>query len=305
MSFFSLKISDVLIEISSDSDLYKLKNIDLFDTDTELSCKKASILIKNFQIYPENQSYLSEEEKRALLKTVYFPFRWLSSQIFGYSPFRKAALKCIDNPGMFHIALNWNRAIVRNYAENIYSLFYPIEKRDELNSLLFIARLRSLVGNVFPNFDSVMIHGASLLFGDKAAVFLAKDEGGKSTLIKMSEDKKILSDDHIVLKKRNDKITVHATPFGELTDGPLSGRLAGLFLLEKSENFSIEKIDPEEVLQFIWNDQFVKWYQYPKPLRVKIFEIINYTSRSIPLYRLKFPRNSIEWDEIEKRLRRG
>lgn len=303
MPFFSIEISDVFIEIISDSVLYKPKNIDLFKTDSESPIKKASIQIENFQIQPESSSDLNGEEKRALLKTVHFPFRWLSNQMFGYTSFREAALKCIDDPAMFHIALNWNRAIVRNYAENIYSLFYPIDKRDELKSLLFIARLRSLVGNVFPNFDSVMIHGASILFGYKAAVFLAPDEGGKSTLIKKSEGKKILSDDHIVLEKRGDEITIHATPFGELTDGPAKGKLAGFFLLEKSENFSIEKIDPEEILQFIWNDQFVKWYQYPKSLRVKIFDIINYASRSTPIYRLKIPRNHIDWGEVEKRLK--
>ncbi len=240
------------------------------------------------------------DESNLIKKTIDFPQKWLRNPIFKYPPFRDAVRECLKNPEHSQILLNWNRALVKNYNKNKFYLFYPEERKNEFIDPYFIAGYRNLIRDSLPVFNRVMIHGAALMIRDKAAVFLAPDEGGKSTLIKSALGKKIFSDDNIILEMRKNSAHIHSTPFGELTSGNIMSELGAFFLIKKTKKFGIETAKPSTVLKFIWDDQFDKWYHFPKSLRIKLFDMIYDSAKKVPCFNLNAPKNFSAWDEIEK-----
>jgi hypothetical protein len=150
---------------------------------------------------------------------------------------------------MVHIALNWNRAIIRDFIHNEIHFFYPAEKKSEFSTPIFNARFRNLVANALTRLSAVLIHGAGAIISDKTAVFLAPDEGGKSTAINLSTEEEILSDDHIVLQGEIGNVMVHSTPFGFKTCGPREAELGAFFLLEKADSLVCHRLNQ----MMFWN----------------------------------------------------
>lgn len=294
----NFNIAESHLSLFSDVKFQNINNINYFSLDKSQSRNDASIEFRRFSQDQFVGKELNKIEKSNLVKCIDFQPRWLTNQVFRFSPFRGNVIKSLINPEMTQIVLNWNRAIIRDYNNNNFSYFFPEEKEHEFMGPLFIARLRNLISNTFPLKNKVMIHGASIIINGRAILFLAPDEGGKSTLIKMAAGKRVLSDDQIVLESKGEETIVHSTPFGELSDGPFHAKLGGIFILKKSDQFCLEPVSADIILKFIWNDQYIKWYQYPNNLKIRIFDILNSTSRCSPAFRLNFTKERVDWQSI-------
>jgi len=245
---------------------------------------------------------LDAKERRQLVQCVAFAERWLESPVFRDAGVRAAARRCLDAPELSHLELAWNRVMVRNFARNELDLFLPQGRQATLSDLTFVAGFRNMVGTFLPNFGAVMIHGAAAVRGRRAAVFVAPDGGGKTTVMRGVKGESVLSDDHIVLKDQGGVTMVHATPLGQLTGGPGAAPLGALFALEKADHFELKPVHAREVLQFICEEQAFKWHVLPMTVRKRTFELLHAACYAAPAYQVRFPIKGVDWDAIDEAL---
>ncbi len=242
---------------------------------------------------------LNSEERERIIRSVVFPRRWLDNPIFRSPEVRAVVQRCLDRPELAHIELAWNRVMIRNFARNEFDLFYPPQKRKDFINPLFVAGYRNMLSAFLPSFSAVMIHGAGVIRDGTAAVFLAPDEGGKTSMVKQSSGVPILNDDHIILRQEGSVVMAHGTPLGPITSGPQQARLGGFFLLEKASHFALIPIKPRDVLQFLWNERMHTWYVLPKSIRLRAFEILYAACHQAAVYKIRFPKDYVDWDAID------
>lgn len=145
-----------------------------------------------------------------------------------------------------------------------------------------------------------MLHSSSSVLNNKAALFLAKDEGGKTTVMKSAVPRDVLSDDQNILKKENGAFFVHSTPWSTFQNGPRKARLGGLFFLEKASEFSLSRINSVDMLAYLWAEHVGYTLFMPKKLRVAAFDLLHEACLSVPTYRMRFPKDYIDWEVIAR-----
>jgi hypothetical protein len=243
--------------------------------------------------------------RRLLLETIGFPGFWLDRPILRSPEVWQKVEACLERPELAHISLRWNRAIIRNYAYNDVDFFYPPEQKVNFASQLIIASHRNMLAAFMPNFSAVMLHGAGIIRNDVAALFFAPDEGGKSSMIRLSAGNPVLNDDQIILRKQNGVVMAHGTPFGPITNGPLQSTLGSIFLLEKSSHFALTPLPLSAAVEFIWNEHAHMWIVMPRSLRIKAFELIADACHQARIYRLQFPKGYIDWNAVDDAISGG
>jgi len=248
---------------------------------------------------------LSPEEQSAAATALGIPRRWLSNELLREPRVREVLDSCLRAPELSFVEMAWNRLIFRNHATNHSHLFYPdgggvSPDRDE-----FVARYRNMLCPFFPNFDAVMIHAGAVIRGGKAALFLAHDGGGKTTVVRTALGSKVLSDDQVILRREKGEIRAHGTPLGRFSSGPVEAPVGGIFLLEKSRAFSLTSIRLTDVIEFLWNEHRFVWPVLPKSIRAAAFDMVYESCRGIPLHRMQFRPDSLDWAAVDSVLARG
>lgn len=243
---------------------------------------------------------LTENQRERLLATIGFPRKWLERKILDLPLVREKIEGCLAYPDLAHIGLRWGRVIIRNYHSNELDYFYDPENASEFSNGMMAARYRNLLAPFLPNFSAFMSHGGGIIRNGMAMVFLASDEGGKSSVVKLAVGCPVLSDDQVILRKQdNNEIVAHGTPFAPLSSGMVQAKLGGIFLLEKSDNFSLTPIPIRDAVQFIWKEHMHLWFLMPKALRVKAFNIIVDACAQAKSFRLGFSKDYIDWDVVD------
>lgn len=245
-------------------------------------------------------STLDDTERGQIMRTIGFPPRWVDKLIFRSPDIREVLQRCLKHPEQVLISLSWNRVIIRDYAVSHLDLFYPVERRMNFSTPLFSAGYRNMVGTFLPNFSAFMIHGAGVIRNNLTAIFLAHDGGGKSSVARLANKSTILNDDHLILSQDGNGIMVHGTPFGVLNSGPQKARLGGFFILEKSTHFNLTPINPYDVINFLWDEHIARTIILPNNLRLRTFDILYLACTQVPVYRMSFPINGVDWDAIDK-----
>jgi hypothetical protein len=149
-----------------------------------------------------------------------FTFR---SSVRGPVPYKTARFNPTFTGGEVQL---YRRHFDPQSSDAVYALEYPL---DELLMIHLLSQGRG-----------VEIHGCGLL--DEAGrgyVFAGQSGAGKSTMARLWADLpgvKVLSDERVVLRTDRHPITIHGTPWhgDALLVSPLSGELAGVFLLSHS-----------------------------------------------------------------------
>jgi len=296
----TLKIADLVFYFESDVQISKLKEPPYQSFFSEGDAQNIYFRIRQYNLKEATLPPLTQREINHIKKCIGFQYRWIQSPIFRVPQVRAVLERCLIEPESTHIELAWNRAVFRNFSRNEYDLFYPLEKKPDFNDPLFLAGFRNMMSFFLPNFQALMIHGGGVIRNNLAALFLASDEGGKTSVIKsLSPREGILSDDHLIIKRTTVGLKIHATPFGQFTDGPREASLGGVFMLEKSSKFQIIPINPIEVVHFLLKEQSHKWYTIPNRIRSRAFNILYDTCHQAPLYRMQFPKKEINWNEID------
>lgn len=109
--------------------------------------------------------------------------------------------------------------------------------------------------------DSFVVHGAALAKGGKGYMFLAKSDGGKSTLAKAcANDGIALTDEMAILHKKRGRFWVSGTPFrGEFPVAEnMSVPVGGVYFLHKSPTNShkVKKGSQDSARQILANQIF-------------------------------------------------
>ena len=116
-------------------------------------------------------------------------------------------------------------------SDAVYPLEYPL---DELLMIHLLSQGRG-----------VEIHGCGLLdAAGRGYVFAGQSGAGKSTMARLWVNQPgvtLLSDERVVLRTDRDRITIHGTPWhgDAMLVSPLSGELAGVFLLNHSASHAV------------------------------------------------------------------
>jgi hypothetical protein len=295
-------IGGIRIKISSDIALPVIKNVHY----KKFLAQPGDVDARYFFSELKRKSFilmaLSEKEKKALLRTLVFPERWLANPVFRSPAVRRAIQHCLLEPELFHLSLAWNRLIIRNFAENEFHYFYHPENRSDMADPMFSARFRNLISLSMVNHFSFLLHGAGATTRNGAALFLAPDEGGKTTLIKKFKANRILNDDQVVLRLLEDDFYLYGTPFGTMTCGPKKSELKGIFIIKKSMQFKILPAKANDVFRFVWNECFFKTVVLPNTLRTRVFDLLYQLCRRIPSYCIYTPIDSLDFEAIEQTL---
>ncbi|MCK5034604.1 MAG: hypothetical protein KAS73_01840 [Candidatus Sabulitectum sp.] len=151
------------------------------------------------------------------------------------------------------------------------------------------------------DFQALMVHCSCVDFNNNAAVFIAMDEGGKTTAASLCKSGKVLSDDQIMFKKNEGgKWLAYGTPWTTFTPIPGSATPKAFFLLEKSDKFSLTKLGSRELLSHLWNEHYKSRLMIPKMYHTKILDLYLSLSSSAPVYLMKFPKDYIDQEAILK-----
>jgi hypothetical protein len=194
------------------------------------------------------------------------------------------------------LELRRNSVVITDFEKHRMDFFYTEESQQ------FLAK--SLIGPILfsvflHDFDAVMIHSSCVSFGEKAAVFLAMDEGGKTTATSLCNGGRVLSDDQNVFRKQIDgSWLVYGTPWTTFPPDTGSSVPASFFLLEKSEEFSLRKLGPLELLSFLWDEHSSSRFMIPKVYQTMIFDLYKDLATSAPVYLMRFPKDYIDQEAI-------
>jgi hypothetical protein len=158
----------------------------------------------------------------------------------------------------------------------------------------------AMLAPFLPNFAACLLHAAAVVRNGKAAVFLAPDEGGKTTAARLSPDGTILSDDQVLVRLYPSGFKVSGTPWGLHVDSGFQAPLAGLFLLEKARDFSLTSLSALELIPYLWEEAKNYSAIMPKPLKKKAFALVCDLAAAVPIAKLSFQKNHIDWQALDR-----
>ena len=219
------------------------------------------------------------------------------------SPMVRSQLrKCLRHPEDISLEMHSESFSIFDFYSKKLMIYYLLKRKKSLESS---AVGPGILAPFSPLFGGFMLHSSSSVLNNKAALFLAKDEGGKTTVMKNGAAQDVLSDDQNILKKEDGAFFVHSTPWSTFPNGSRKARLGGLFLLEKASEFGLSRINPVDVLSFLWTEHVGYTLFMPKKLRVTAFDLLREACRSAPTYRMRFPQDYIDWDAVDRAMEKG
>jgi hypothetical protein len=273
--------------------------------------REGAVTGPSFRLHPVPEKSLpsapltgAEQERLACL--VDMPLREVSESFILRSPITQNLLTAsqtgTDEIAVFGYA---TEILIWNQTQNTFDLVYVVrEKEDEGAGKRKVARnFPNLLVPFLPRFSGLMVHCAGVIRGDRAALFLAPDSGGKSTVLKRATDGFILSDDQVILRKEGAEFIAHATPMGLMTSGPGSARLGGIFILHKAAHFALEPLPPLELVRSYWQDTGNLSRLLPKNLKLRAFDLFYDVCHQVPIYRMSFSKHYVDWDAIDCAMR--
>ncbi len=74
-------------------------------------------------------------------------------------------------------------------------------------------------------------------------------------------------------------------------------------LLEKAAAFQLTPVDFHSTLSVCWNEHYRRWTRLSSPLRKCAFDLLREACYQVPLYRMSFSREYVDWDMIDRVLR--
>ncbi|MDY6972539.1 MAG: hypothetical protein SV775_09445 [Thermodesulfobacteriota bacterium] len=257
------------------------------------------IRIRRLDLDGQCMTNLSGEECALFSSFIGFQGRWLDNPILRSRPVRSRLHECLDRPDQVSFRITTRAAIIHDFFSNELDIFYDPGLEDFFDSPFLVPALKNTLASFIPSFNGVMIHGAGVLSNGSAAVFLAPDEGGKTSVVTTSNLSPVLNDDQLILRRGDDAVLSHGTPFGPITDGPRAARIGGMFLLEKGERFDLSSIKSQDTFRHLWNEHRHHCLFLPKYLKKNVFEILIDACRQAPSFRMRFPKDYVDWDAID------
>lgn len=261
----------------------------------------------SFHEIHDNESHekLHQDQIYKLSNSLGFKTRWLDTD---WSSIPKIAIrlrKAADHPESIQIEFAWNRIIIRDFLKMSLDYFYSPSQSDRFRGPFFSGIFKNSIAPLLFTCNCGFLHASGTCFADGyAALFLAPDSGGKTTIIKHFAPGNILSDDQVGISFRAGKFGVFPTPFGTMFNPNANGLLGGLFFLQKANSFEINAISANKAFEIIWNEHEHYWHQIPIVYRKGVFTLIHDLCLSVPCYQLSFSPDHIDKQAIEDALKK-
>ena len=217
-------------------------------------------------------------------------------------------LTILNQVEQIEVMVEKDRAIIRNFSHCELDFYYYRAKHEHTDSkenelsisgLALAPTFRQIFSAFLPAFSAALVHSSGVIRNNLTALFLARSNGGKTTVTQTLNDASVLSDDQVILREEESVIVAHGTPFGRVTNGSNSAKLGGLFLLEKAGRFELAPVKPTDMLDYLWTDQLIYTYFLPTDLRIKAYQMLYTACHQVPCYVMRFSRDHIDWDAID------
>jgi hypothetical protein len=205
---------------------------------------------------------------------------------------------CLNHTDQIGLLLHIFSVEIFDYEQHRIDLFYHSDQRWLFEKFPLENGIRRLFTSFLPSFSALMLHSSGVV-RSRAALFFAPHAGGKSTTLRNLKNGTILSDDQNILRKEGGDFLVYSTPWGANHCEPYQAPLGGLFLIEKASRFELIPIHPIEIFEFLWAEHLHVWSLLPKQLRIQAFDLLNEACHQAPCYRMRFPKDYIDWDAID------
>lgn len=197
---------------------------------------------------------------------------------------------------------DFNTSCIYIFFTSKYGDFFPEYKRF-LPQYHVKANFRNFFSIFLPRFEAVMLHSAGVKINDKTALFLGVDGGGKTTIVSSLNQGEIYNDDQVLIRKQPDGYGMYSTPFGRISNQVSPSVINGLFVLNQSDTFRLEKGNAKELVRLLWNEHINRLFFLPKTLKIKTFTLLSDICHSAPVYILHFPKEGPCWKTIEAALK--
>lgn len=182
-------------------------------------------------------------------------------------------------------------------------LFFAKENWRE--NLGFLELSPELFGPFLAVEQGFLLHSSGVVRGDGAAIFLAPDGGGKTTVAKSVPSEAVLCDDQVILKYEQPRFLAYPTPWGKISGRHAAAPVHGLFFIEKAGSFRVTRIQPAECIERIWDDNSWKLALLPVEMRSQVFDLICKAATQIKSYRLETLPGEVDWAAIDECLANG
>lgn len=200
------------------------------------------------------------------------------------------------------IEINKRSITFMNFRKNELHTFYQENQRK------FLKKTRPgwhVFANFLPLFDAIMIHSSAVIIENKAALFIAPDEGGKTTIVELLQEKyPIITDDQNIIRKENDKYYCYGTPWGLYTNKSAKAEIGGIFLIEKSDKFKLTPLNSNYIFAFLCREHYANFTYLRDEGRKKYFRLLSDICSKFPAYKLQFPKNYVDGDAIDRAMKK-
>ena len=238
--------------------------------------------------------------ERALLSnhTLGWPGR-LESRLLCSPPVRVMLQSWPERQSQVEAEICESWVIIRDFDRRTVDMFYLSEPARHPAEDYVAGHYSRLFSTFLPSFSAVLVHGASMIRGGRAPVFLGASGAGKTTVVGLAGRVPILSDDQVVLRRQGGVSTAWATPLAKKTSGPCVAEIGGLFLLEMGRRFELTLLRPADVVQCLWAATYFNTSLPTRNHKNQLFATLYDISHQTPAYRMRFPKDYVDWDAID------
>jgi len=191
----------------------------------------------------------------------------------------------------------------------VFNLFHKeiifFAKENGLKYLGYRQLSPELFSPFFASRGEFLLHSSGVVRDDKAALFLAPDGGGKTTVAKSVPTAAVLCDDQAIIKNEPPRFFAYPTPWGKINGRQVGAPVQGLFFIEKAGSFRITPISPVECITRIWDDNSWKLAFLTAETRLQVFDLVCKTATQIKAYRCETLPGGVDWAVIDECLADG
>lgn len=227
-----------------------------------------------------------------------------ATPLFGAPGFRRRLAVIRDRKNRIAIECHPNAVTVLDFGSCRGDVFFVEPRRkakDDAREKYILGA--GLLAPFLPARGAFLLHAAAVADDNgKAALFLAPDEGGKTSAVRLADagtgTAHVIGDDQVILRRERGGFWVHGTPWNLISAGPIKARPGGIFLLEKSKRFRLTLLKAAAAIGAVWNEHRNVTDFIPGELRKKAFSLVTDACSSAPVYRLEFSGDRLDWPAV-------
>lgn len=209
----------------------------------------------------------------------------------------------VQNDNNYDFEVNVNRDDLNNVLNLMNNNDYTDE--DKQDKYLEIISIHSKIAKKLCDYDKFMIHGAAISHNNKAYLFIAPSETGKTTHIKLWEknlnDLQIINGDKPIVSIEDGNTYIYGSPWAgtEKYNTNIKVKLNSIIVLKRGSVDKIYEITKNELSNEIIDKVF-----YPNETnnKLKTLDLVNKAFENIKYYQLECTMNNSAFEVAYKKL---